>query len=97
MTRQQQRYRERRYADRRCAQCATLFTPRSGNTRNCDRCGDLRHRSTLPRPAAPVERPRKPLIGAVAPDFLRLLPELAREFARVDVNRYDVRRRQRYA
>lgn len=93
MTRPQQGYRARQYADRPCARCGTLFTPRSGNTRNCDHCGDLRHRSQMPPRPMQTEPRRKPLIGATAPDFLRLLPELRAEFQRVDVNRYDIVRR----
>lgn len=83
MSREQQRYRAREYADRACARCHTTFTPRSGNTRNCDHCGDLRHRSQMPTKAVRPPRPRKPLIAPTAPDFLRALPTLLAELERV--------------
>lgn len=81
MSREQQRYRERHYADRQCARCQTTFTPRSGNTRNCDHCGDLRHRSAL-LPAIRAHAPRERRY-IMRPDFLMALPALRAELERL--------------
>lgn len=73
-------FKARRYAPRPCAHCGAMFTPRSGNAKNCGGCGDVRHRSgLLPLPPARVKPVRRVIMR---PDFLQALPALKAELAR---------------
>lgn len=82
------RVRLKEFEPRPCDECGQTFTPTHGNQTLMPECAQARqnrHRriqSQIPRSPNPP-RPRKPLIGAVAPDFLRELPSLRAELDRV--------------